>query len=169
MNGDGDDKPRGFLDYDLVAESSYVWGKIGYVATGVDGAFASSDPVDKVIDLIYTPKAQFRQNARFVMNRKTVSSVRKLKDGDGHYVWEPNDAGGSTLLGYPITEIEDMPDIATDSFSIAFGAVMLGLARHFARPGNRPERTLAFIVSAGHHTPGINGPRAFIAAITALA
>lgn len=121
VSGDGADKPRGFLDYDMVAEGSHVWGKIGYVATGVDGAFASTDPVDKVIDLIYAPKAQFRQNARFVMNRKTVSAVRKLKDGDGHYVWEPNEAGGATLLGYSITELEDMPDISVDSVSIAFG------------------------------------------------
>ncbi len=48
-------------------------------------------------------------------------------------------------------------------------AVMLGLARHFARPEHRPERSLVFIVSAGHHTPGINGPRAFIAANPELA
>lgn len=121
VNGDGDNKPRGFLDYDLVAEGSHVWGKIGYIATGVDGGFAAADPVDDLIDLIYTPKTQYRQNARFVLNRKTVSSVRKLKDGDDRYIWEPNDAGGSTLLGYPITEIEDMPDMAADSFSIAFG------------------------------------------------
>jgi len=121
ISGDGDSKPKGFLDYDLVAEGSHVWGKIGYIATGVDGAFAAADPVDDLIDLIYTPKAQFRQNGRFVMNRKTVSSVRKLKDGDGHYVWTPDEAGGATLLGYPITEIEDMPDMAADSFSIAFG------------------------------------------------
>ncbi len=84
--GDGDDKPRGFLDYDLVAEGSHVWGKIGYIATGVDGGFAAEAPVDDLIDLIYTPKTQFRQNARFVMNRKTVSSVRKLKDGDDRYI-----------------------------------------------------------------------------------
>jgi HK97 family phage major capsid protein len=121
VSGDGDSKPKGFLDYDLVAEASHVWGKIGYVATGVDGGFAASNPVDKLIDLIYTPKPQFRQNARFTMNRKTVSSVRKLKDTDGRYIWEPNDSGGATLLGYPITEIEDMPDIATDAAAIAFG------------------------------------------------
>ena len=120
VSGDGDDCPRGFLDYDLVAEGSHVWGKIGYVATGVDGTFGTT-PVDKLIDLIYAPKSQFRQNARFVMNRKTVSAVRKLKDGDDRYIWEPNDSGGSTLLGYRITEIEDMPDIATDAAAIAFG------------------------------------------------
>lgn len=122
VNGDGDNQPRGFLDYDLVAEASHVWGKIGYVATGVEGAFAASDPVDDLIDLIYTPKPQFRQNARFAMNRKTVAAVRKLKDADDRYIWEPNEAGGSTLLGYPISEIEDMPDYTTtDAPAIAFG------------------------------------------------
>ncbi len=121
VGGDGADKPKGFLSYTLVAEASHAWGQIGYVATGVDGGFAATNPADKLIDLIYTPKAQFRQNARFVMNRKTVSAVRKLKDADGHYIWSPDDTGGSTLLGYPITEIEDMPDIATDAAAIAFG------------------------------------------------
>ena len=121
VSGDGSNKPTGFLHYDLVAEGSHVWGKIGYVATGVDGGFGTT-PVDKLIDLVYTPKPQFRQNARFVMNRKTLSAVRKLKDGDNNYIWEPSaDAGGSSLLGYPITEIEDMPDIATDAVAIAFG------------------------------------------------
>jgi HK97 family phage major capsid protein len=121
VTGDGVDKPRGFLNYTLVPDASHAWGQIGYVATGVDGGFAATNPADKLIDLIYTPRTQFRQNARFVMNRKTISAVRKLKDGDGHYIWEPNETGGATLLGYPITEIEDMPDIATDAFAIAFG------------------------------------------------
>lgn len=48
-------------------------------------------------------------------------------------------------------------------------SVMLALARHFAKPANRPERTLVFVASAGHHTPGINGPRAFVAANPDLA
>ncbi|MFZ2030048.1 MAG: phage major capsid protein [Vitreimonas sp.] len=121
VSGDGSNKPTGFLHYDLVAEGSYVWGKIGYVTTGVDGGFGTT-PVDKLIDLVYTPKPQFRQNARFVMNRKTLSAVRKIKDTDGNYIWDPGDVGGgSSLLGYPITEIEDMPDIATDAAAIAFG------------------------------------------------
>ena len=106
VSGDGEDKPRGFLDYDLVAEGSHVWGKIGYVATGADNSFGTT-PVDKLIDLIYAPKTQYRQNARFVLNRKTVSVVRKLKDGEDRYIWEPNDAGGSTLYGEPIGWVQN--------------------------------------------------------------
>lgn len=120
VNGDGSDEPKGFLNYTKVAEASHSWGNIGFILTGADGGFGAT-PVDKLIDLVYAPKTQYRQNARFVMNRKTLSAVRKLKDGDDRYIWEPNDSGGATLLGYPLTEIEDMPDIATDAFAIAFG------------------------------------------------
>ena len=57
------------------------------------------------------------------MNRATVASVRKLRDANGHYFWAPGLQVGqpSSLLNYPITEAEDMPDIAADSYSIAFG------------------------------------------------
>ncbi len=126
VNGDGVNKPKGFLNYTMVADASHVWGQIGYIATGVAGAFAATAPVDKIIDLVYAPKAQFRQNGRFTMNRKTVSAVRKLKDASGQYIWEPNDRGGATLLGYPVTELEDMPDIAASSNSIAFGDFQRG-------------------------------------------
>ncbi len=126
VNGDGINKPKGFLNYTMVADASHVWGQIGYIATGVAGAFAATAPVDKIIDLVYAPKAQFRQNGRFTMNRKTVSAVRKLKDTSGQYIWEPNDRGGATLLGYPVTELEDMPDIAASSNSIAFGDFQRG-------------------------------------------
>jgi HK97 family phage major capsid protein len=121
--GDGSNKPTGFLlAANIVAEGSHVWGKVGYVASGAAGAFASSDPVEKLIDLVYTPRSEFRQNARFAMNRKTLAAVRKLKDSNDNYIWQPADAGSaSTVLGYPVTELEDMPDIAANSHSIAFG------------------------------------------------
>ena len=122
ISGDGVNKPKGFLAYTPVADASYTWGSIGYIATGVAGAFPASAPADKLIDLVFTPKAQFRQNARFVMNRRTLATVRKLKDASGTYVWQPSaDGGASTIFGYPVTEIEDMPNVGTDSFSIAFG------------------------------------------------
>ncbi|MDP3403741.1 MAG: phage major capsid protein [Brevundimonas sp.] len=128
VTGDGVNKPRGFLGYSIVAEASHVWGGLGYVASGAAGAFAATTPADRLIDLIYAPKAQYRPNGRFVMNRKTVSAVRKFKDADGNYIWSPAGRPGETasLLGYPVTEIETMPDIAANSHAIAFGDFQRG-------------------------------------------
>ncbi len=118
VTGNGTSKPKGFLAYDLVAEASHVWGKVGFVP----GDFTDADAADQLIDLVYAPKSQFRTGARFVMNRRTVSAVRKLKDSDGRYVWQPGTGGeAATLLGYPVTEVEDMPDIGTGNAAIAFG------------------------------------------------
>jgi HK97 family phage major capsid protein len=128
VTGDGVNKPRGFLGYSIVADASHAWGDIGYVASGAAGAFTASNPTDRLIDLIYAPKAQYRPNGRFVMNRKTVSAVRKFKDADGNYIWSPATRAGETasLLGYPVTEIETMPDIAANSHAIAFGDFQRG-------------------------------------------
>jgi len=128
VSGDGINKPKGFLSYDIVAEAGHGWGEIGYVASGAAGAFAASNPADRLIDLIYAPKARYRPNGRFVMNRRTVSTVRKFKDADGNYIWQPATRAGETasLLGYPVTEIETMPDIAADSAAIAFGDFQRG-------------------------------------------
>lgn len=118
VTGNGVARPKGFLDYTIVAESSHSWGQIGSVA----GNFAEADAADQLIDLIYAPKSQFRANGRFVMNRRTVSSVRKLKDGDGRYLWQPGSGGeAATVMGYPVTEMEDMPDIGEGNAAIAFG------------------------------------------------
>jgi HK97 family phage major capsid protein len=128
VNGDGVNKPKGFLGYSILADDSHVWGSLGYVASGAAGAFAATTPADRLIDLIYAPKAQYRPNARFVMNRKSVSVVRKFKDADGNYIWSPAGRPGETasLLGYPVTEIETMPDIAANSHAIAFGDFQRG-------------------------------------------
>jgi HK97 family phage major capsid protein len=57
------------------------------------------------------------------MNRKTLGYIRTLKDGDGNYLWQPDFTKllGGTLLGYGITEAEDMPDPAANALSIGFG------------------------------------------------
>lgn len=121
--GDGNGKPRGLLDYDVAAEGLQAWGQLGYIATGVEGDFPASDPADALIDLIYAPKNAYRARGAFLMNRRTVSAVRRFKDADGNYLWQPSlsEAGASSLLGYRVREAEDMPDIGTNSFSIAFG------------------------------------------------
>ena len=128
VGGDGTNKPKGFLAYPTTADAGQTWGQIGYVASGAAGGFTAANPADRLIDLIYAPKAQYRPNGRFVMNRKTVSAVRKFKDADGNYIWQPATRLGETasLLGYPITEIETMPDVAANSLSIAFGDFQRG-------------------------------------------
>lgn len=123
VNGNGTTAPKGFLSETIIADASWAWTKIGYIASGADGAFASSNPSDKLLDLAYAPKQAYRANARWVMNRKTESAIRKFKDTTGNYIWQPglNADQSATLFGYPVSEMEDMPDIASNSYSIAFG------------------------------------------------
>ncbi len=122
VTGNGTNKPKGILAYTKAADASHAWQDIGYIATGADGAFATTNPADKMIDLVYALKSQFRANGRFVMNRRTLAAVRKLKDGDENYLFAPGSASEApTVLGYPVTELEDMPDIASNAYAIAFG------------------------------------------------
>ena len=128
VNGDGVTKPLGFTTPAKVAQSSWVWGKLGYVVTGAAGALNATNPSDALIDLIYAVKAGYRQNARFVMNRKTQSVLRKLKATTGEYLWQPPVAIGqpATFMNFALTEAEDMPDIAADATPIAFGDFQRG-------------------------------------------
>ena len=121
--GDGDKKPMGLMSNPIVAEDSWSWGNIGYTATGTDGAFSDTDPADKLVDIIYSLKAGYRQNAHWLMNRRTQAEVRKLKDADGSYLWQPaaNLTASASLMNFPIVESEHMADIGTDSLSMAFG------------------------------------------------
>jgi len=123
ISGDGVNKPRGLLSYPQNPVGSESWGELGYVATGVAGGFPVTDPTDALIDLIYAPKAAYRAKGRFVMNKASVSAVRKFKDADGQYIWQPGTSAGeaASLMGYPVTEAEDMPDIGTDQPAMAFG------------------------------------------------
>ena len=73
--------------------------------------------------MVFALKARYRENAVFMMKRSSLAAVRKLKDGDGNYLWTPDFQmkQGGTLLGFDVIEAEDMPEIAADSLSIAFG------------------------------------------------
>lgn len=128
VSGDGMNKPRGFLDYDKIAEASWAWDNLGYITTGAAGAFASSDPADTLIDLVYTLQSPYRNAAHWVMNRATQAEIRKIKDGEGNYLWRPGEQAGqgATLMTFPIAETEDMPDIDDDSYAVAFGNFQRG-------------------------------------------
>ena len=128
VSGNGTNRPKGFLAYTNVANASWSWGNIGYLATGVSGGFAASGPGDVLIDAAYALKAGHRQNAHYVMNRTTQAAIRKFKDDHGNYLWQPPSVAGqpATLMGFPVTEAEDMPDIGANTFAIAVGDFRAG-------------------------------------------
>ena len=128
INGDGVDKPTGFLTHTAVDNDSWAWGSLGYVPSGKDGDFADVTPADAIVDLVYALGARYRANATFVMNSKTAGAVRKMKDADGRFLWSDGLAAGepARLMGYPVLIAEDMPDIASDSLAIAFGDFAAG-------------------------------------------
>jgi HK97 family phage major capsid protein len=124
--GSGVGSPRGFTTYPTATtvDGARAWGTLQHVASGANGAFAASNPADALIGLTYALKAGHRVGASWVMARSTVAEVRKLKDAtSGQYLWQPGLAAGSpaSLLGYPVTEAEDMPAIANGALAIAFG------------------------------------------------
>lgn len=123
INGDGVDKPKGFLQATKVANGSWSWGNLGYIPTGAAADFATTDAVDCIISLVYALGADYRANAAFVMNSKTSGAVRKMKDADGRFMWSDGLAAGepARLMGYPVLICEDMPDIAANAYAIAFG------------------------------------------------
>ncbi|KUF11939.1 phage major capsid protein [Pseudoponticoccus marisrubri] len=125
VSGDGNDKPRGFLDHPTVDNASWSWGNLGSVSSTLGTDFAGGDDL---IELVYTLGARYRANATFVMNSKTAGALRKLKDSDGRHLWSDGFASGepARLLGYPVLIAEDMPDIADGASPIAFGDFSAG-------------------------------------------
>ena len=123
VSGDGVDKPKGFLLPAKVANASWAWGSLGYVATGAAGDFAATNAADAIINLVYSLSATYRANATFVMNSKTAGAVRKMKDADGRFLWSDGLSAGepARLMGYGVLICEDMPDIAANAYAIAFG------------------------------------------------
>lgn len=127
VGGSGVNQPRGFLNAAVTDENDDVraFGSLQYVPSGSSGSF---DSEDVLVDLVHTLRPAYRQGASFVMNSSTLAHIRKFKTADGAFLWQPSLANGqpATLLGYPVVEAEDMPDIAADSLSIAFGNFRAG-------------------------------------------
>jgi len=90
--------------------------------TGVTTASATAIDSDEIIDLEYSLDEDYEQNASWMMNKNTKKLIRKLKDGDGNYLWSRGFAGEpDTLDGYPIIVNKHFPDVATGASPIAFG------------------------------------------------
>jgi HK97 family phage major capsid protein len=128
--GNGTNKPKGFLAYPaaLTADATRAFGTLQYLRTGAAAGLPASNPGDLLIDVIHSLKAGHRANARWMMNGLTLAQIRKWKDNENNYLWQPGLQAGvpSALLGYPVTENEDMPDVAADAYAIAFGDFRAG-------------------------------------------
>ena len=125
VKGSGVNQPMGFLTSPSAATADNVraMGTLQFLGTGVSAGFPVSNPADELIDLVQTLRQPYRQGAVFVMNSATAAQIRKFKTTDGAFIWQPGLISGqpATLLGYPVIEAEDMPDVAASSLSIAFG------------------------------------------------
>ena len=130
VGGSGTSRPKGFLTSPVAntTDATRTFGTLQYIATGTDAAFGASNPQDKLIDLVQSLRPPYRQGATWVMNSKTLATVRKFKDSTGAFLWQPSLISGNSdmLLGYPVIEAEDMPDVASNSLSIAFGNFKAG-------------------------------------------
>jgi HK97 family phage major capsid protein len=130
VNGSGVNRPKGFLAAPATDEPDGIraFGTLQFITSGALGAFANNAPQDRLIDLVQTLRPPYRQGAVFVMNSATASLIRKFKTSSGALMWQPSLVSGQpdTLLGYPVVEAEDMPDVAANSVSIAFGNFKAG-------------------------------------------
>ncbi|WP_454279034.1 phage major capsid protein [Sphingomonas sp. Marseille-Q8236] len=129
VTGSGVNRPKGFLTNlsSAARDGARPFGTLQYLATGASASFGPA-PDERLIELVQSLRAPYRQGACFVMNAATSARIRKLKTTDGQFLWAPGLAAGqpATLLGYPVVEAEDMPDVTADACAIAFGNFQAG-------------------------------------------
>jgi len=124
VTGSGLGQPRGIAGYTFVANASYAWGSVGYIASGASGAFTSSAPADKLVTLQHALKQQYRPGAVWMMNDTVLATVRQMKDGSGaYYLWQPDPLGqfAGRFLGHPVVVDDNFAGLSAGSKSIAFG------------------------------------------------
>ena len=119
--GDGSNKPYGVLAY-LTGGAQAARHPWGAIITRNSGA-AADLTADQVSNIVYDLPAMYTPNAKWFMNRKTMGKVRLLQDTQKRYLWQPSYQVGqpSTLLGAPIVDVPDMPDVAAGAAPILFG------------------------------------------------
>jgi HK97 family phage major capsid protein len=122
--GTGVNRPTGFLAGPapvVTADAGRAFGTLQYIPSG--GAAALPTSADTFLDMVYSLRARYRANARWVTNRTVLSAMRKYKDTTNQYLWQPSlsQSQPETFMGYPVTEAEDMPVVAANAFPLAFG------------------------------------------------
>jgi HK97 family phage major capsid protein len=124
VSGNGTKKPTGFLAGPTpvtTVDASRAFGTLQYIASGNAATLPTS--ADVFYDMIYSLRARYRANARWVTSKLVLASLRKYKDTTNQYLWQPSLTATQpdTFMGYGITEAEDMPAVAANAFPLAFG------------------------------------------------
>jgi len=123
ITGDGVAKARGIAAYNMVANASYAWGSIGYIASGKSAAFASVAPADEIVSLQHALRAQYRPGAVWMTSDTTLGIMRQMKDGSGsYYLWNPDPLGGfgGRFLGSPVEVDDNFAALGAGSLSLAY-------------------------------------------------
>lgn len=124
LSGTGTNQPVGLLTAKTSAEadSARAFGTVQHIATGVADSFPAKDPADILIDLIYSMKAGYRTGAQFMVNSMTLATMRKWKDGQGNYIWQPAMQNGQpgSIFGYGYVTNEDMPSAGAGAIPVVF-------------------------------------------------
>lgn len=120
VSGNGVNKPAGFLTF-VTGGANAATNPLGAIQKVPAAGTALA--TDDILSLVYALPQAFLANAGFTMSRGTQETVRKLKDGQGNYIWQPSYSAGqpATLTGYASTELPAMPAIAASAIPIAFG------------------------------------------------
>ena len=135
ITGTGINQPLGFLSGPApvaTADATRAFGTLEFYATGASGAFktltSTVNPADDLYTLVSKMKAMYRPGCKWVTNKAVLFQMMAFKDYQGRYVFSPTTAPGTTdtILGYPVVEAEDMPALAANSLSLAFGNFQRG-------------------------------------------
>jgi HK97 family phage major capsid protein len=119
----GAKEEEAFLVGDGIGKPTGIFNATGGAELGITAGSTTAITADEIIDLVYSLKAPYRKNASFIMNDATIKAIRKLKDGQGQYLWQPSLTAGTpdTLLNRPVYTSAYAPILEAGSKTIAFG------------------------------------------------
>lgn len=125
ISGTGISQPRGIQNYTKVANASWTWGNVGYIASGVAATITDSthNGYDAFIDMITALHRRYLPNANFMMNRVVQATIRKVKDANSNYMWQPSVTADkpATILGYPVETDDNLPNESAGVYPVMFG------------------------------------------------
>lgn len=118
-------QPVGLLTATMTTQADGVrdFGKFQYIASGGAAGFAATTPADKLLDMIYATRSHHRQNGKFMLATSTLAEIRKFKDSDNNYIWQPSMQAGqpATIFGYGFVVNEYMPALGANAYAVVFG------------------------------------------------